>query len=126
MQHGWDWQAMSTVVADSSTAEEGTARARQLVIVNSGYNGNPRITASIEDSCAEQRKRVVDVDHLRAVLVQHCPQITVGFAAPDRPHRERRLLRHRPLLDLVAAPPKPHDLVAQGRERFALLVDDTV
>jgi hypothetical protein len=114
MQDRLDRQAMSTVVANSSTAEERAVGARQLVIVNGGYNRNPRIAASIEHSRAEQGKRVMNVDNLGALLAQHRFQITTGFAAPDGPDRKRRFLRHRPLLDLVAAAAEPHDLVSQG------------
>src|SRR5579859_1413187 len=121
-----DLQATNAVVANSSLAEEGTAGARQVVIMNGGHNRNSGVPASIEHSGAEQRKRVVDMDDLGAVLAQRSLKITVGFAAPDDPRRKRYPLRHRPLLDLVAAPAEPHDLVSQGCERLALLVDDAV
>ena len=117
---------MGTVVANGSAAEERAVGARQPVIVNGGHNGNPRIAAGIEHSRTEQGKRVMDVDDVGAVLAQHCFQITRGFAAPDGPGRKRRFLRQRPSLDLVAAAAEPHDLVSQGCERLALLVDDTV
>ena len=39
---------------------------------------------------------------------------------------KRRLLRHRPLLDLVATALKPHDLMTQCRERLGFLVNHTV
>ena len=126
MHDGPDGQATGTVVAHSSVAEERTVGASQPVIVHGGDDRNPRIPASVEYSIAQQRKRVVDVDHLGAVLAQHCFQVTVGFAAPDGPGRKRRLLRHRPLADLVAAAAEPHDLVSLGGERLALLIDDTV
>ena len=113
-------------MADGATAKERAVGAGQPVIVNGGHDRNPRVPASIEHSRAKQGKRVVDVNDLGAVLAQYCFQITVGFAAPDGPGRKRRFLRHRPLLNLVAAAAKPHDLVSQGCERLALLVDDTV
>jgi hypothetical protein len=113
-------------VANSSTAEEHAVGAHQLVIVKGGHDRNSRIAARIEHSGAEQRKRVVDVDDLGAVLAEYCFQITVAFAAPDDPGRKRRLLRQGPLLDLVATAAEPHDLVSQGCKRLAVLVNGTV
>jgi hypothetical protein len=101
-------------MANGSRAEKHAVGAHQPVIVQGGHNGNSRIAASVEHSIAKQRKRVVDVDNLGAVLAQYRFQITVGFAAPDGPGRKRRFLRHRPSLDLVAAAAEPHDLVSQG------------
>ena len=117
---------MSTVVADRSASEERTVGAHQPVIVKRGHHRNPPVAASIKHSSAEQGKRVVDMDDLGAVLAQHCLQVTACFAAPDGPDRKRCFLRHRPLVDLIAATAEPHDLVSQGFERLALLVDDPI
>ena len=73
-----------------------------------------------------QMINTMDVDDLRAMLAQQCLQLTVGLPAPDRPDRKRRFLHHRPLHDLITAPAEPDDLVSQGCEGLALLVDDTV
>ena len=87
MQDRPDGQAVSTVVANSSVAEERTVGTRQPVIVNRGHNRNPRIAASIEHSRAEQRKRVVDVDDLGAVLAYGEPSAITPQAAITRLNR---------------------------------------
>src|SRR4029077_15194618 len=53
-------------------------------------------------------------------------KVAVGLAAPDDPGRQRRLLRHRPVCDLVAGLLEAHDLVPRRRKRGTLLVHDLV
>ena len=126
MQDRWRGQSMSAVVADGPIAKKGAVGTHQLVVVNGGHDRNPRIAASVENGSAKQRKRVVHVHNIGTMFAQRRLQLTERFTAPDGPDWKRRLLRPRPLLDLVAAAAEAQDLMSQGGERLALLVDNTV
>src|SRR5271170_6769449 len=66
------------------------------------------------------------VNDVGTVPAQQGGQLSVRLATPDHPGGQQRLLRRRPVLDLVAVLLETPDLVPGAREFLALLVHDAV
>ena len=121
-----DGKAVHAVVTGGALTEEVAAGADQPVIVQGRHYRHPGVPAGVQDRGAEQGKGVVHVHDVGPVPAQRRGQVAAGPAAPDHPGRQRRLLRRRPVLDLIAVSAEPHDLVPGAGERLALPVDDEV
>ena len=82
--------------------------------------------AGVQDGGAEEGEGVVHVDDVGFGAGEGGAQVAVGFLAPDDPAGQGGLLGHGPVLDRVAVPFEPDDLVAAVGQRFPLVVDDPV
>ena len=111
------------VFTGPSLAVEKRVGTEQAVVVQRLHHRAGLGARRVVDRRREQRKRVVEVDHVGALLPDQTPHAVIALAVPDGPDRQPNAAE---LLDAVVVHRVPHHVVAVGLQQCGLGEEDVI